>query len=421
MLKVIIIAGVPVLTLAVFAVTENLFVLFLGLWIICAYLFILYLKKYSFYLLFAHLLLLAILLFIINSIDFDPNYLDVDYFNDKDYTATLEQNSAAASEESEELTIVFEKNPFMEGKDLVLADYRKENDSVEASWRRAEDAPREINGNLKYVVLKSPNRFDPDHYEVNINDEVLTFNKTENDRHYFTTTKNINRIMEIRIKESRKEPPLSLDALEPPISMLYLLEDTPAPMVIEAIAFQIYFGRMDKQLPFHSWDASALKDDFHLTGGEYFIKNDLLHILPADVISALHYTGSRENIYAAGLGFYQAQVLAANIAITALMLLLFIGSSILLNSKGNALINFFKKLRTFINQKKSQVLAKEEFRHITPFKVFFFFFALYFLLSIFIFFSIEHGILTGIFISIIFMLGLILITFVVKAIGRLTG
>ncbi len=374
-----------------------------------------------------HIFLIAILLLILNFIEFSPDSFDLGTL-DEDFSATLfmepdiiiydketpaEEIAAEpfTPEEIEGIQIILEKESLLKDEDLILADYFSDNGTFEATWRWVDDNAHNLKSKDEYIVLKIMDEFNPDNYSLLVNNTIMAFYKTKNDMHYYTLNQGIERINEIAVKEIIKKPQFGINFLEPSVDAIYLIEDQPKPITIETISLKRYFSKLDKYLIINNWDAHTLNTEFDLKGGIPSINNGHLQIMPKNINLAFQYTGTIEAINISALN-----IMGTNFTLTAFILFSLIGSSLFLCSRVDSLKSLFQQFKSAFNQKARYFHADKEVQNITPLRIISV--TLFFILIFVFILPLEQSFFKSVLIATAVLLSLVLVAIVAKGFWR---
>jgi len=384
-------------TLALISGAQNFFLLFLGLGLVLLAIAALVINKHSRYLLFLFIILLVIGLSIFNAIEFQANSFTVDFNNDEGYTAYLYYDSSSDSllaqsvrefeassnldlDDADWLMFGFDPQPILKSSDFILVDYLDVQDSISATWVWSDDtvegdsseSETELinqDGNLMTIILETQSDSNILAYEVSVNGEKLTPDRSQDKLYYFTTSKPVEKINQLQVVETHQSLTNDITTMRPKMKAIYLVESKPKPIIIERINLYKYFGSVKVYLPVYELDVDEVQEKFNVINGELIKENDALFIIPTGLRPILQLRQSPALSGLAGLGNMLPYVLVANIALVILILGAFIGVTLSLEKSPDLQWDWIQNIKNIFLRLFDVQFLNRDLRGVTPLKL----------------------------------------------------
>lgn len=454
--------------LAFLSKAQNLLLFFGGLGLVFLSVVAYCLRKHARILLFPFIILLWGLLYFLNTLDFRPNILIVDFLDSGSHATSVivGENEyplggllpPITGDPSERIGIKFQKPPILQQEDFILSNLKSFDDrtdlfwfwSGESQWQPISEAEylhiydpllniyypdaqtalllvdrlefrlldisnrpipaittlgindlfyATIPGNLIYnspiqklSINDNSNEAQP-HFVVRVNEELLNWESSSEGWQYFSFNEDVYKIDTLQIIDRSQPHPITLFDLEPTFSFIYVIEEEPAPIMIEKISIQKIFGRLNLTVPIYEWDTGAIMADFDVTNGDLTLINDSVHLTPGGFQTTITLNRPLAPIISQAVERLSLPILWGNIIITTSMILGLVIMTGILN-RFSSTISLFSRIITK-SVKDSSMWVKDlitkmpleiRIRNLTPFKIFFFIFLI---LCWVIFFSIT--------------------------------
>lgn len=377
------------------------------------------------------------------------------------------------SEYIDNITFSFEQKPYLTAEELILSNYYAEGDDAQTTWLWSRNMFVEINiadhhddydligillyakdsqppgidrhivpfpeevtdhpldslfykagdtkaafaNELDYLILSSQEPLNPGHYEIYVNSDKLLFEKSVNEQYYFSFKKKVNNIEEVTII-AKHSPHASLNLIEPAFDSIYFFERNQSPLIIQDLSLNRYFSRLglDTDIIFYTWDAKEINDSFAISGGIMSLEKDLLYITPTSVNIAFEYTGSLDALITAGMKTVKPYRLIFFISVLSIIILIYWGSSYLINTRLNSLVNAYNQLINYISFKINPESAGNKVAGIRPLPLMLVAFS--FIIYNLWFVSIGEGMLYRLFVLMAIIIGFILTAIFIQNVRR---